>query len=174
MSTALPPFWKTGDCYWTSYFLYHTFSMNYSYPDFNGVDTRDLDAMQERAALVVRQKYSPCFLEELSGTTAQAPTHLLRDWTARIRVKKYNAIGSFSVLIFLGDPPSDPDEWRSCEAYVGGFHVLVNSAAERCGNCRKQRDIIVEGFVHLTEEILVEITSRIKSKENKWYTQREC
>jgi tyrosinase len=45
------------------------------------------------------------------------------------------------VLIFLGDVLGDADRWRT-SWYVGGHHPFVN-------NCRKQADIVVEGFVHL-------------------------
>jgi tyrosinase len=53
------------------------------------------------------------------------------------------------VLIFLGDVPGDANQWRTSSSYVGGHHAFVNSAANQCGNCRKQADIVVEGFVHL-------------------------
>ncbi|KAI0322394.1 tyrosinase [Amylostereum chailletii] len=75
------------------------------------------------------------------------------DWTARIQVKKYALGGSFSVLIFLGEVPEDPAQWRSSPSFVGAHHAFVNTSAERCANCRTQADVVVEGFVHLNNAI---------------------
>jgi len=77
----------------------------------------------------------------------------LNDWTARIHYKKYELGSSFSVLIFIGDVPEDYTQWRSCPSYAGAHHAFVNSAAERCENCRDLHDIVTEGFVHLDSTI---------------------
>ncbi|KAI0043594.1 tyrosinase [Auriscalpium vulgare] len=71
------------------------------------------------------------------------------DWTARIRVKKYELGASFTVLLFLGAVPEDPAQWRSCAGFVGAHYAFVNSAADQCDNCRSQADTYAEGFVHL-------------------------
>jgi tyrosinase len=87
--------------------------------------------------------------------TAQKPEHgkeapgVLHDWTARIHFKKYELGESFAVLLFIGDVPEDPAQWRTCRALCGSHHAFVNSAASQCDNCRDQADIVVEGFVHL-------------------------
>ncbi len=75
------------------------------------------------------------------------------EWTARIRVKMYALGGSFSVLIFLGTVPEDPADWRTSPHYVGAHHAFVNNSPQRCANCRRQADLIIEGFVHLNEAI---------------------
>ncbi|KAF7295866.1 Tyrosinase [Mycena chlorophos] len=77
------------------------------------------------------------------------------DWTARIQVKKFAVGMSFAVLIFLGPSPipANPRDWRFSEGYVGAHHVFVNGVPERCANCRTQREMIVEGFVHLNDGI---------------------
>jgi tyrosinase len=91
--------------------------------------------------------------------TAQKPEHVkegskvLRDWTTRIHFKKYELGGSFAVLIFLGQVPNDPSQWRTAPTFVGSHHAFVNSAASQCDNCREQADLVVEGFVHLNSAI---------------------
>ncbi|PBL03308.1 tyrosinase [Armillaria gallica] len=75
------------------------------------------------------------------------------DWTARIWVKKYALGGSFSVLIFLGEVPENPESWRTSPSFVGAHHAFVNSAADQCENCRNQADLVIEGFVHLNTAI---------------------
>jgi tyrosinase len=73
----------------------------------------------------------------------------IRDWTCRIQFKKYELRQSFVILIFLGNVPEDSSQWRTSPTFVGSHVAFVNSAAERCANCREQVDLVCEGFVHL-------------------------
>ncbi|KAJ6568747.1 tyrosinase [Mycena capillaripes] len=75
------------------------------------------------------------------------------EWTARVQVKKYEVGGSFMILLFLGDVPNDPKQWRTSPNFVGAHSVFANSVPERCANCRTHRDAEVEGFVHLDDGI---------------------
>ncbi|KAF8874304.1 tyrosinase [Mucidula mucida] len=75
------------------------------------------------------------------------------DWTARIEFKKYELGCSFSVLLFLGAVPEDPEDWLCSENLAGAHHAFVNSSAGRCANCRGQGDLLAEGFVHLDNAI---------------------
>ncbi|KAJ3823763.1 tyrosinase [Lentinula raphanica] len=77
----------------------------------------------------------------------------LWEWTARVQVKKYEIGGSFKILFFLGNVPSNTHEWATSSQFVGAFHGFVNSSSERCANCRRQQDIVLEGFVHLNDGI---------------------
>ena len=86
--------------------------------------------------------------------SSAVPDHGMWDWTARIEFKKYELGMSFSVLIFLGEVPENPQEWRISTNYVGGSHAFVNSAASSCANCRNQQELVVEGFVHLNHAIV--------------------
>ena len=81
------------------------------------------------------------------------PNRGVWDWTARIEFKKYELGSSFSVLLFLGPVPPNPEEWHVSPNYVGGQHAFVNSAAGHCANCRNQADLVQEGFVHLNNAI---------------------
>ena len=82
-----------------------------------------------------------------------APNHGVYDWTARVEFKKYELGSSFSVLIFIGQVPENPKEWRVSPSFVGSHHAFVNSAASHCANCTNQQDLVVEGFVHLNRAI---------------------
>ena len=75
------------------------------------------------------------------------------DWTARVEFKKYELGTSFSVLIFLSQVPENSREWRVSPYFVGGHHAFVNSTPSKCANCSNQRNIVVEGFVHLNYAI---------------------
>lgn len=110
------------------------------------------------------------------------------DWTARIRFKKYELNGSFSVLLFLGSPiPSSTHaaQWRASPAFVGAHHAFVNSAAGQCENCRAQAeaDVVVEGFVHLNGALArrsglgsfePEVVVPYLRRELAWRVQRVC
>ena len=87
------------------------------------------------------------------GPTDSPPNRGLWEWTARIEFKKYELGTSFSVLIFLGQVPQDPQDWRVSQNYVGGTHAFVNSVAAFCANCSNQQDVVQEGFVHLNHAI---------------------
>ncbi|KAF9069697.1 tyrosinase [Rhodocollybia butyracea] len=76
------------------------------------------------------------------------------DWAARVHIKKHEVGGSFKVLFFLGNVPNDPMGWHTDPSFVGAFHGFVNRfLCERCANCQRQRDVVLEGFVHLNEGI---------------------
>ncbi|KAJ8091668.1 hypothetical protein AAF712_005919 [Marasmius tenuissimus] len=90
---------------------------------------------------------------------AQAPMSVepsadVWEWTARIRVKKYEVGCSFAVPVFLGSVPDNSAEWLTCDHFVGAHHAFVNSSPDRCGNCRTQQNITLEGFVHLNDAIV--------------------
>jgi tyrosinase len=48
------------------------------------------------------------------------------DWTARIRVKKYEIGCSFAVPLFLGDVTTNSEEWLTCDNFIGAYHAFVN------------------------------------------------
>lgn len=58
--------------------------------------------------------------------------HTVYDWTARIRVKKYEVGGSFLVLLFLGSVPEDPKQWYTSPNFVGAHHVFANRCVSIC------------------------------------------
>lgn len=66
------------------------------------------------------------------------------DWFVRIHARR-NALGEnsgYNVFIYLGEPPSSPDKWRSSPNLVGQHAVLR-------GGYGGGRNEITEGFVHL-------------------------
>ncbi|TFK38415.1 tyrosinase [Crucibulum laeve] len=81
--------------------------------------------------------------------TPSAPEAELWEWTARIQFKKYELGGSFSVLLFLGTVPEDPEDWLVSPNFIGAHNAFVNTYAGQCENCRTQSELVNEGFVHL-------------------------
>jgi len=191
---ALTPFWESQTDYWVSSQISGTEILKYSYPEFNGLDLGNPNAVKDAIATYINEQYNSGAVSILRGAapgdsesliteavsavksgasdiahgfrsrggnphTAQKPQHgqeddkALHDWTVRIHFKKNELGGSFAVLIFLGQVPDDPSQWRTAPTLVGSRHALVNSSASQCNNCRGQADVGVEGFIHLDPAI---------------------
>lgn len=75
------------------------------------------------------------------------------DWFVRIRSGRFALGGSYTILLFLGEPPASQAEWRTSPNLLGLHAVFVSSRASMCANCQSQKDNIDEGFVHITERL---------------------
>ena len=154
---GLTPFWNSQTSYWNSTEVTTPGVLKYSYPEFNGLDLTNHDAVKTSIDNYIDRQYGSGggFFSLLQsapsteGVGAQA-SNVINDWSTRIHVKKYELSGSFSVLIFLGKVPEDPEQWGTAPSFVGAHYAFVNSVAGQCDNCRSQADLVVEGFVHLT------------------------
>ena len=119
-------------------------------PQQHASSTTSIDHSKRHLNFVVQPSSAHPVVDDQSS---EPPNHGLWEWTARIEFKKYELGSSFSVLIFLGQVPDNPREWRVSPNFVGGHHAFVNSVAASCSNCSNQQDIVVEGFVHLNHAI---------------------
>ncbi|PIL22741.1 hypothetical protein GSI_15434 [Ganoderma sinense ZZ0214-1] len=170
IDTPLYPFPNSQDTYWTSHDSTDIIRLRYTYPEFDGLDMNDRDALRKGISKVVRQLYMPHYLAtSLSPadrpiTTANKMTTIptvtdtpatptsdlaVWEWSARVRVKQSELPGSFQVLVFLGPVPSEPAEWARAPSYVGAFSAFANGSAARCANCIERADAATEGYVHL-------------------------
>jgi len=91
----------------------------------------------------------------------------IREWTVRIRCKKFEVGGNFSVLLFLKDSedpedpevpdvpplPANPNKWFFAPTFIGAFDTFVNDTPEECTNCQEHAQDIISGFVHINESI---------------------
>lgn len=80
------------------------------------------------------------------SSQAALSNKILWEWTAQIHAAECELGSTFSVIIFIGNVPSDPEEWLSCPEFVGKYSVLVGG---RKYTKRIQGDNLTEGFVHL-------------------------
>ena len=106
------------------------------------------------ASVTTGQDHPAPLLKHDQSHTSPAPHHAppnrrLYEWTARIECKTFELSTSYSVLIFLGHVPDDPEEWQVSPNYVGSHFAFVNSAGRE-----NHRDIVIEGFVHLNQAII--------------------
>ncbi|KAI0352102.1 Di-copper centre-containing protein [Trametes cingulata] len=140
--------------------------LGYSYPEFDGIDLSNKDAVKEQIRLKVEALYpiiapTKTWLDFDAGAS-QPPLDAARrlhfravlHWSAHISVKKNALQGSFIVLIFLGSVPFDPKDYASSPNLVGDYSAFVNSEPSRCGNCVRLGDITVGGAVSLNDAIM--------------------
>lgn len=82
------------------------------------------------------------------------PARAVLAWSAHITVKKFALRGSFSVSVFLGNPPSHPEDFTASPNFVGDYAAFAHPTPERCANCTRIGDINVGGEVELTRVIV--------------------
>ena len=68
------------------------------------------------------------------------------DWFVRIHAGRHALGSNYTVLIYLGEPPASPDDWRSSPNLVGSHAVLKGGFGGGDGE-------IIEGFVHLNKAL---------------------
>jgi tyrosinase len=179
----LTPFWNSQTGFWDSAETVQTSGLNYTYPEFNGLDLGNKQAVATTIANYINRQYgggqfvSPRSLPGVSlfaqppaaeGAQAVAPQSVptsrgappahgapsvIYDWAARIHAKKFELGHGYAVLIFLGEVPDDEEQWRTCPSFVGVHCAFVNGHTDQCANCREQEGLVAEGFVHLNEGI---------------------
>jgi tyrosinase len=66
-------------------------------------------------------------------------------------MNKYELGHSYAVLIFLGDVPNDPEQWRTSPSFVGSHAAFVHTSS--AANQSDQAGSVIEGFVHLNKDI---------------------
>ncbi|KAH9952079.1 photo-regulated tyrosinase [Amylocystis lapponica] len=160
-TTELGPFFSSQTGYWKSTEVAQTHPLGYSYPEFNGLNMGDKDAVRIAISRKVNELYGSGGLSVPGGpapTPAPAPVPTpsgeILEWSAQVHFKKFELQKSFSVLLFLGPVPENTADWRTSPSFAGATHAFANSAAENCENCRAHSDMVVEGFVHLNDSLL--------------------
>jgi len=150
----LTPFWNASTTFWASSNV-RDFgnALNYTYPDF--LAAGGADANVSLASFSGGPATQALFARPPgSGPSTAANSDPVPHWSARIRFNQYEIGGSFSVLLFILDVPSNPEEYYTSPNYVGAFHAFVNTAAEECTNCQNHAAVGVEGFVQINDAIL--------------------
>lgn len=146
----LSPFRDNRDTFWSSGNIKEPASFGYSYAPRIGFPLPG-DSILDQSS------------HKSSKVTAQFTS--ITEWTVRIRCKKFELGGNFSVLFFLKDSddpntpgvpdiPTDRDELFFEPNFVGSFDTFVNSHPEDCTNCQEHIDDIISGFVHINKVIM--------------------
>ncbi|KAG8922053.1 hypothetical protein FRC02_012164, partial [Tulasnella sp. 418] len=167
LTQDLLPFWADSTSFWRSEATRSTEPLNYIYPEFiglvgsspedrkNAITVRvnqlygDEDDIAAAAALMGASSFAAIPQGVLSQKSAQPSLEDRLDWTARVRSKLHQFGKSYTVLIFVGQPPAEEHDWRTSPHFAGSFAAFVNASPEECENCQDQADAVVEGFVSL-------------------------
>ncbi|EPS96866.1 hypothetical protein FOMPIDRAFT_1018575 [Fomitopsis schrenkii] len=177
VKSDLTPFWLTQTSYWDSTEVRDwAASLQYSYPDFDGLKGKSPQEIREAILTRVTKLYGPALqpggpiipAPVVSTTSVQPggpekpPTGaksnpgetttvefngVTHEWTVHIRFKKFELGRSYSIQVFLG------------ETYVGSVSAFTSASSQRCENCRNNQDVELEGFVHLNEAVLEKVHS---------------
>jgi len=171
--TALTPFWRNQSEFWVSTEITDTGVLQYTYPEFQGIDTSDQQALKSAVAQKVNQLYGPGSVPMSQPSSPAKRSHKLAsrnnnrlldmlggvfgrkggqysDWTARVTFDRTQVGKSFSIIFFLDSVPEDSSTWLTCPQFVGAHHAFVSSMqCTRCG----QDKVIEEGFVSLNPAI---------------------
>jgi tyrosinase len=97
----------------------------------------------------------------------------LLDWFVRVRATRFALGMTYTVLVFLGEPPASEAEWRSSSALVGYHTVFVSSRADLCSNCQAQAQNIDEGIVRLTQRLRAEGVLSKSEQEIEAYVRQK-
>jgi tyrosinase len=65
-------------------------------------------------------------------------------------MNKYELGHSYILLVFLGNVPDDPEQWRTSPSFVGSHAAFVHAQGANYGD---QAGSVIEGFVHLNKDI---------------------
>jgi tyrosinase len=112
-----------------------------------------VSSVKSAAASVVHQAQERVHAAHAPVHGESEPPTVIHDWSAQIHAKKYELGHGYIILIFIGQVPDDPSQWRSSSSFVGAHVAFVNTEAEQCDNCRDQAELVIEGFVHLNTAI---------------------
>lgn len=165
----LTPFWNGENTFWKSAddAVKDWTKFNYDYPEFIDMKTKTKEERRSAVLDTVVDLYGPSSSRTSAGKATApvaiggrllpnltpSPESNITDWFVRIRTGRFALHQSYTVLIFLGQPPIGKHEWRSSPQLLGIHGVLVSSRASMCRNCLTQQDNIDEGVVHITERL---------------------
>jgi tyrosinase len=160
-STDLEPFWDSETTFWQSDKLfssdkryYYTDPLGYMYPDLADADRNQPAAVKNAAQTSVNNLLAQTPKSIFKVNAGRNDVNQWHNWTVRTHCKKFELGRSFTILIFLGEVPKEPRNWKKCENLVGVQHVFANRNAEQCGNCSSKSDLVHEGFIHVNRYLV--------------------
>ncbi|KDQ14083.1 hypothetical protein BOTBODRAFT_145757 [Botryobasidium botryosum FD-172 SS1] len=143
---ALEPFRDGNNNFWNAANSYQYKALGYTYPEFADLG----DSSPDEIKSVIRRKIE--LLYQRPGVRYFSQLGAF-EWTIRIHSGGYDLGGSsFWVLIFLGEPPADSNQWFASAEYVGYHAVFANSEYQTCSNCIARKGLI-ESILEVGEKI---------------------
>ena len=181
----LEPFHKNKKHDMSSYWLASdmkeidsAFNFSYQYPETPFRLLPNRKALASFANARVWALYGPVtedrsFLgKPISGAPkVDEPAKYRTEWQAFIRAKRFAVPGSWSIHVFLGEPPKDPAKWISAENRVDSVNIFAPRNIASCANCQGQneRGMDVTGAVYLTDALIKVLHHLPEDKEVSEY-----
>ncbi|KAK6515094.1 hypothetical protein TWF506_007441 [Arthrobotrys conoides] len=121
VDTPLYPFRHRDGSWWTSQNVSTAstvFSFSYGYPEVPCLlSFSNFDALRNHTVTEINRLYGP---GPTSPTKRDVKTYQMRqEWQAKVVIDQAELLGSFTVYIFLGTPPTDPARWGTCPTMIG-------------------------------------------------------
>ena len=122
-TTPLRPFSRTANQYWDSNTARWIGNFGYSYPEINDWN-RTPEQLRNDVWGAVNARYGPStfFTKRDGNDTAPAP---YRSWKATVSVRNSVSPENFAVILFLGEPPANSDDWLTADNLVAMLPVLM-------------------------------------------------
>ncbi|KAK6500153.1 hypothetical protein TWF481_010507 [Arthrobotrys musiformis] len=121
VDTPLYPFRQRDGSWWTSQNVSTAntiFSMSYGYPEVPCMlSFANFDALRNHTITEINRLYGP---RPGAPTKRDVTAYGMRqEWQAKIVIDQAELLGSFTVYLFLGKPPTDPAHWATCPTMIG-------------------------------------------------------
>ncbi|KAJ7234350.1 hypothetical protein B0H12DRAFT_1028006 [Mycena haematopus] len=161
-TTDLTPFWNSQSSYWNANTARTTEAFNYSYKIFSGLDESDPEKARLELKERFRQLYDPktafpsaqkSVPNPSKAESVQTAAEDFLDWRVHVQAETHALGGSYSIYIFLGEVPNEPEEWMASSSFVGVFDVFTLTDPDNCPNCRANLTAMTEGVVYLGDAL---------------------
>lgn len=123
VNTPLRPFWRNDAVgYWDSNAVRSTASFGYTYTGMNDW-SRTPNQQKTDAAAIVNVLYGPPTSFRSKRNNADVAPR--RQWFATVSCKKFALDTTFTILLFLDEPPADTKDWYTASNLAGMMPVFV-------------------------------------------------
>ncbi|RVD83947.1 Tyosinase C-terminal domain [Arthrobotrys flagrans] len=121
VDTPLYPFRHRDSSWWTSQnvsTVNTVFSLSYGYPEVPcPLSFSNFDTLRNHTITEINRLYGPA---PVAPTKRDVKAYQMRqEWQAKIVIDQAELLGSFTVFLFLGTPPTDPAHWATCPTMIG-------------------------------------------------------
>ncbi|KAF3923215.1 Tyrosinase [Dactylellina cionopaga] len=169
LDTPLYPFKHPDGSWWTSNDVSSANSIwkyGYGFPELpcgSVSSSSDLDT-------VVTKKINDLYKTKITGRTPakkskRAADKTVLEWNVNVVIDQAEISGSFSVVMFLGTPPSSVDDWQTSDENVGDLTVLGNP-----GMAKKSK--IVSATIPLTPALTKRNMANLSQNDTDAYLKK--
>ncbi|KAF3924743.1 Tyrosinase [Arthrobotrys entomopaga] len=134
-NTPLYPFRHADGSWWTSNEVNNVrniWNWGFGYPEvpcnYRGASNTQLDAF---ATSKINSLYKAVVNPKKKKAKRADDDNQVLEWNVNIVVDQAELTGTFAIVLFLGEPSSDPNMWNSCTSKIGSLTVLGNPGMER-------------------------------------------